>query len=84
MDEKRINTKLDEINSLLSTHAELFNNVHKLIDELNHEIFIESCHKPYLKNCEPMYCSYRIANTCEYFDRLAPLLRITEKVNIKL
>jgi len=38
----------------------------ELVKKTDKQLFRDYCYKKYLKNCEPMYCTYRITNSCEY------------------
>ena len=35
-------------------------------DDLTRRLFKKYCIKPYLKECEPEFCSARISNTCKF------------------
>ena len=44
-----------------------------LIKKTQEQIFKDYCHKKYLKECEPSYCTYRIEGNCEYPEKIRNL-----------
>lgn len=79
-----IHKKQIEIISLIEENKVVFNRIKSLTQEINNSIFKDSCHKEYLSNCEPEYCSFRITGTCKYFENLESLQKIVNEYNIKL
>ena len=38
----------------------------KLASEAKHTLFKSLCHKPYLNECEPEFCGFRMTGACKY------------------
>jgi peptide methionine sulfoxide reductase MsrA len=77
------NQKLNELKSTIDTNKELLSSIQKQFNDLAQIIFKENCHKEYLKQCEPEYCSFRLENTCNYSDQLSSLFELKKSFEIK-
>ena len=84
MNDEKINRSIKELETLINENESLFILLKEKFTYAEREIFSECCHKKYLNQCEPEYCSFRIANTCKYFDMIAPLLAIKRKIELKI
>jgi hypothetical protein len=42
----------------------------KQLHKLEHLFFVAFCAKPYLSQCEPEYCTFRITRSCKYMRAL--------------
>jgi hypothetical protein len=76
--------KIEKLKSLVEINSELLNSIQNQFNEIAQEIFKDSCLKDYLKQCEPEFCSFRLTNTCKYFDKLEPLHDLKKKFELKL
>lgn len=64
--EKKSDKLLDELIKFSKRNEKILKEWKNLIKKTDKQIFRDYCHKEYIKECEPWYCSYRITGNCEY------------------
>ena len=60
-------------------NATAIEELNKKFNDADEIIFKETCHKPYLKRCEPEFCTFRINDTCKYPHEYTRLKAILDK-----
>lgn len=80
MDEEEIRKKLDELERFKNDNLATLQAWQEKVDEARKVLFKACCLKPYLEDCEPFYCGFRITGVCKYPEKFSEL---EDKLKIK-
>jgi hypothetical protein len=80
VEEGEYNKKLEAVEKFKAENIDTLQAWQHQIAEARNALFKACCLKPYLQECEPFYCGFRITGICKYpekFSELEQKLEIT-------